>query len=408
LDSKLEILHADGGPVEQVVLQAVRDSWFTFRGKDSQQSDDFRLHNWMEMELDEYLYASGEVVKLWHYPRGPDSGFRVYPGEGPRHLFFGSTGVTHALGEPAWIVRSLPPGSQPPPNGLPTFRLPYVNDDESGRRLGSDSQILFDPPADGDYVVRVTDVRGLGGGAQNDWRYTLHVRSANPSFEVAVGGRDPKVAPGSGREISFTLTRIEGFDGPVTISAKGLPPGFTFHGPAEIAGGQRQALVVLSAAADAVAPGAEADAAVVLEASARIDGHDVVRPVGTLGDIHLTAAPKVTVEILPADGRQPVAGSPVEFAIRPGETIVARVRAVRHDFNARIELGNDAAGRNLPHAVYVDNIGLNGLLIVEGQTEREFFITASPIAKACRRAFHLTTSADGGHASLPAVLTVVP
>ena len=33
LDSKVEILHPDGSPVEQVRLQALRDSWFTFRGK---------------------------------------------------------------------------------------------------------------------------------------------------------------------------------------------------------------------------------------------------------------------------------------------------------------------------------------------------------------------------------------
>jgi hypothetical protein len=129
LDSRLEILRPDGSPVEQVVLQAVRDSWFTFRGKDSSTSDDFRLHNWMEMELDEYLYANGEVVRLWLYPRGPDSGFKVYPGEGKRFNYFGTTALVHALGAPAYIVNPLPPGSQPAPNGLPVFRLNYVNDD---------------------------------------------------------------------------------------------------------------------------------------------------------------------------------------------------------------------------------------------------------------------------------------
>jgi hypothetical protein len=56
----------------------------------------------------------------------------------------------------------------------------------------------------------------------------------------------------------------------------------------------------------------------------------------------------------------------------------------------------------------VDNIGLNGLLIVEGQIEREFFITASPIAKPGTRRFHLRATADGGQVSLPAVLRVLP
>ena len=73
----------------------MRDSWFTFRGKDSNTSDDFRVQNWREMELNEYLYANGEVVKLWHYPRGPDSGFKVYPGFGNRYAFFNTTALAH-------------------------------------------------------------------------------------------------------------------------------------------------------------------------------------------------------------------------------------------------------------------------------------------------------------------------
>ena len=57
--------------------------------------------------------------------------------------------------------------------------------------------------------------------------------------------------------------------------------------------------------------------------------------------------------------------------------------------------------------MYVDNIGLNGLLIVEGQTEREFFITAAPKVRPGVRRFHLRTTADGGQASEPVTLRVV-
>jgi hypothetical protein len=58
--------------------------------------------------------------------------------------------------------------------------------------------------------------------------------------------------------------------------------------------------------------------------------------------------------------------------------------------------------------VYIDNLGLNGLLIVEGQDEREFFITAAPKAPPGRRLFHLRAAPDGGQASLPAVINVLP
>jgi WD40 repeat protein/mono/diheme cytochrome c family protein len=409
LDSRLEVLDAAGRPVEQVVLQAVRDSWFTFRGKDSSGVDDFRIQGWEEMELDQYLYANGEVVKLWLYPRGPDSGFLVYPGSGTRHTFFHTSAVTHALGEPAWIVEPLPRGATPVPNGLPVFRVFHENDDEATRRLGTDSQLTFTPPVDGAYVARVTDVRGFGGPA--DFHYTLSIRAPRPSFTVAVGGKDPQVSPGSAKEITLTATRIEGFDGRIRIEVENLPAGFTFHGPVEIEAGQHEAIGVLSAAVDATAPDAPADEAVKVRAIGVVAGAETVLDLGTLGDIQLAEKPKLTVEILPgADAAvvQQVPGEPLEFTIRPGQTISAKVKVERHDFPGRVEFGKDGAGRNLPHGVFIDNLGLNGLLVVEGQDEREFFITAAPKAAPGRRLFHLRTTQNNGQASLPAVINVLP
>ena len=409
LDSRIEVVDAAGQPVEQVVLQAVRDSWFTFRGKNSTQTGDFRVQNWEEMDLDQYLYANGEVVRLWLAPRGADSGFDVYPGSGSRHTFFHTSAVTHALGEPAWVVEPLPRGAAAVPNGLPVFRLPYENDDEPTRRLGTDSQLIFTPPADGEYVARVSDVRGFGGAS--DYHYTLGIRRPKPSVAVAIEGKDPKVSPGSARELAFKATRIEGFDGPVRIEVAGLAAGFTFHGPIEIEAGQHDARGVLSATADAQAPDEAVDKAVKVRAVAMIDGREVTQDLGTLGDIQLGEKPKLTVEIAP--GSDPavvkqVPGEPLEFTIRPGQTITAKVKVVRHDFKDRIDFGTVGAGRNLPHGAFIDNLGLNGLLIVEGQNEREFFITAAPKTSPGRRLFHLRASPDGGQASFPAVLNVLP
>ena len=131
-------------------------------------------------------------------------------------------------------------------------------------------------------------------------------------------------------------------------------------------------------------------------AKAMVAGREIVQDLGTLGDIQLAAPPKVTLAIEAAS-----------LAIRPGETVSTKVKAIRNGFDGRIEMGRRDAGRNLPHGVFVDNVGLNGLLIVEGQDEREFFITASPIAKPGARLFHLRTTADGGQASPPIVLTVL-
>ena len=103
----------------------------------------------------------------------------------------------------------------------------------------------------------------------------------------------------------------------------------------------------------------------------------------------------------------PPSVEPIEFSIRPGQTITASVKVQRHEFDGRIELGGADSGGNLPYGVFIDSIGLNGLLIVEGQDEREFFITAAPITMPCRRLFHLRATADGGQASVPVVINVL-
>lgn len=395
LDSKIEILDSSGEPVERVVLQAVRDSWFTFRGKDSNTSDDFRVHNWREMELNELLFANGEVVKLYHYPRGPDSGFKVYPGFGNRQTLFDTTPLSHPLGAPCYIVRALPAGTEPSPNGLPVYRLFYENDDDSARRLGKDSKLHFTAPADGDYVVRIRDVRGFGG---EDFGYAMTVRPRKPDFKITIGGQNPKVSPGSGKEFELKVERMDNFEGEIRVDISGLPEGFTASSPIVIEAGQSRAFGVINAALDAKAPAA---AETKLTATATIRGETVTREIGSLGKIELGDPAKLAIEILPNEP-----GKPLEFTIAPGETITSRIKAARIDFKDRIELGKDDAGRNLPHGVYVDNIGLNGLMIVEGETERQFFITAAPWVPDTTRMFHIKTGAAGGHATLPAVLHV--
>ncbi|MFV1994236.1 MAG: c-type cytochrome domain-containing protein [Verrucomicrobiales bacterium] len=406
LDSKIEVLDAEGRPVERVVLRAVQDSWFTFRGKNSDVVNDFRLQNWREMEVNEYLYANGEVVKLWLSPRGPDSGFNVYPGFGKRHTYFGTSALAHPMGEPVYIVRPLPAGAQPSSNGLPVFRLYYENDDEPRRRWGDDSYILFTAPADGEYHARLRDVRGFGG---KDFSYLLKVRPRKPDFEITLKAKDLKISPGSGKEFTLSVERKDDFVGEIRVDVLGLPEGFTASTPVVIERGQHMAVGVINAAPDALAPDALAAKAAVLTARATVQGREVSREIGGLGEIALGEPAKVIVEILPQAGAENVVaeqGKPIEFTIAPGETISARVVATRVDFEERIQLGKEDSGRNLPHGVYVDNIGLSGLLIVPGQNERQFFLSASKWVPESTRYFHLATSANGGQASLPVILHV--
>lgn len=408
LDSKIEILDAQGEPVERVKLQAVRDSWFTFRGKDSDTSSDFRVQYWMEMELNDYLYANGEVVRLWLYPRGPDSGFNVYPGFGKRHTFFGTSPLAHPLGEPCYIVRPLEPGAEPIANGLPVYTVYYENDDDPLRRWGSDSVLLFTAPEEGDYLVRVRDVRGQGGA---DYKYSLTARAPKPDFKLTLKGQNPSVSPGSGKEFTLTADRMDEFDGEIRVDITGLPKGFIATTPIIIEKGQYAAEGIIFAEADAKTPTPEEAAKVKLTATAMIRGKKVSHEVGSLGKVQVGAPSKVTVEIV-ADGDlgQPVQkpGGPLELTIHPGETISAIVRAHRAEgFKDQLPFGKEDSGRNLPFGVFVDNIGLSGLLILQGQDERKFFITAGPEwLPETSRLFHLRTTAAGTQTTRPVLLHI--
>ncbi len=407
LDSFVEVLSADGARLERTRLQAVRDSYFTFRGKDANQSDDFRIFNWEEMELNQYLYANGEVVKLWLYPRGPDSGFMIYPGKGARWGWFDTTPLAHPLGEPCYIVEEVPHGAELVPNGLPVFTVHYENDDDARRELGADSKLYFTAPADGEYLVAIRDVRGFSGP---EYKYTLSIRPRRPDFAVTLHGAGPVVNAGSAKEFRVEVQRRDGFDGAIRVDIDGLPPGFAVTTPLVIEEGQLEAFGVITAAADAASPTPESASATKVTATAIINDAEVVHEVNNLGEIKLADKPKLLVAIVPAEGGvQPVGVSPEgwpEYVIRPGETIMLNVQLERNGYEGEVSFGTVGSGRNLPHGAYIDNIGLNGLLILSGQDRREFFVTAAPWLPETTRTFHINTGVEGNQASWPVVLRV--
>ena len=407
LDSKLEILTADGQPVQRLVLQAVRDSYVTFRGLDSS-GRDCRLHNWEEMKLNEYLYLSGEIVKLFLAPRGPDSGFSFYPHEGSRRGYFDTTPTSHAVNEPCYTVVPRAVGEPLVPNGLPVFPLYYENDDDGLRKWGSDSRLTFTAPADGTYLVKVTDVRAFQGA---DYKYTLTIRPSRPNFDVTLAGGTPTINLGSGKEFSVTANRSDEFDGEIRVDIKNLPPGFGVTTPLIIPAGHLVARGTLNTLPSAKAPTAEQSKAIEITATANIDGKEVVKPVTNFGEIKLGDAPKILVHVLPMDAPAATASPdpnalpvPAEITIAPGQTITARVRIERRGFEGRVAF--EAINQNLPHGVIVDNLGLNGLMIIEGQTERVFFLTAADWVPEQSRTFHLKSTEEGNQTSWPVILHV--
>ncbi|TWT74751.1 c-type cytochrome domain-containing protein [Allorhodopirellula solitaria] len=403
LDPRVAVLDHNGNPVLRTRLQAVRDTYFTFRGKNSSQTNDLRLFNWREMSLNEYLYASGEVVRLSMYPRGPDSGFNVYPNESERWTYFGTSHLTHALGEPAYIVRELAVGESPTANGLPVFDLYYDNDDDPMRIAGKNSRLLFTAPHDGVFVARITDTRAEGG---DDYGYTCSIRAAQPRFTASIDPVKEKLRKGSGREFTVRVDRIDGFDGPVVFEIENLPPGVIANTPLTIEPGQRYAQGTLYIPKDH--QGWVGSRSPLITATAQIHGKRVERTVGPVGQLEVGERPQVIPVLQPSD-RTVEAGKDWTLQIRRGETVSARVVLDRQDgFDGEVKFGNETAGHNTTQGVYVDNIGLNGLLALQGMTEREFFLTADPVSQLGRRSFFLEAQTDKGITSYPITIEVLP
>ena len=405
-DTKIEVLHADGKPVERVLLRAVRDTYNTFRPVDANQGG-ARLVNWEEMEQNQYLYMQGEVVRLFLAPRGPDSQWDFFTIGGKRRCYFDTSATSHALDEPCYIVEPHPPADRAklPPNGLPLFTLHYANDDDAERKLGADSRLMFTAPADGAYLVRVTDTRGFGGDRS---AYRLVVREARPDFSVAMEGVATKINAGTGRSFLVRADRTDGFDGPIAVEIANPPAGFRVSSPLVIEAGHLEAFGTIWPA-----PGAKADDAawknVRVTATAVVNAVPVTKPVNAMPKVEADPADApLYVEMLAtgADGKADVASgqseAPAEVTIVPGQTTTAWLKADRKNFGGSISFDV----QNLPHGVIVMDIGLNGVLIPEGQGERQVFLQCAPWVTEQDRLCYARAREAGNPTSKPVMLHV--
>ena len=404
LDTKIEVLDASGRPVPRVLLRAVRDSELEFRGI-SGDSRGARLKNYEEMFVNDYVYIGGEVVKQFRQRRGPDAENDFYPDTGARFTYFDTTFRAHAVGAPAYQVVPYPVGTTLPGNGLPVFTVNFENDDEAQRKLGKDSRLTFVAPADGTYLVRVADVRGFAG---ENFKYDLVIRRPQPDFKVTLSGANPMVNAGSGKQFSVKAERLDNFGGPIRIDVTGLPPGYQVSTPMVILPGLYEAHGVINALADSPAPTEQNWGLTKVTATATIAGKEVTHDVNNLGAVKRADKPKVIVH-LELEGTPAVSGTmatgfpkPPEITIAPGGSVTCKLRVERNGFNDRIAFDVP----NLPHGIIVDDIGLSGILIPEGQTERTVFLRAEPWVPEQDRTFFAIAQVEGNQGSCPMVIHV--
>lgn len=395
LDSLIEVLESDGSRIDRATLRCIAETVTVLNDRDSVTTG-LRFLAWNDFRVNDFVFVRGEVLKISALPRGPDDDVRLRAIRGQRVGYLETTPSGHAINTPIYKVQIHPPGAQFPPNGMPIIRLPYQNDD-GGPALGKDSMLTFVAPRDGEYRVRLRDVRGGGGP---DHTYRLLARAPQPDFKLALATEQPNVPAGSRIPVDVTVDRLDGWNGPIDVWLEGLPQGITAP-RTTIEEGEMTATLLISDDRPAGSPGLLRAGRLALKGASMIGGRRVERSFPVAGG---TAA----VSVLPTPDLS-VVSAPTLVRIRPGAEEWVDVAIRRNGgYDARVPLDI----RNLPFGVRILDVGLNGVLVTETETSRRFQIYCEPWVKPMKRMVYCTAKTESTPAvevaAAPVVLEVLP
>ena len=357
LDSFLEVLDTKGNRIERATVRATWETSITLADQASTNVG-LRISSWSDLKPGDFVMIGNEIVRIDRLPKGPDEDTFFEQFGGQRLAFFDTTTEAHAVDKPVYKIQLHPPGSKFSNNGLPLVHLYYQNDD-GGPGYSKDSLIHFVASADGEYIVKLRDIQGLGG---ENYGYRLTIREPRPDFRLAVNDRNPNVPVGGCIPLTVTARRMDEFDGPIEVGLQDLPSGFTAT-PGLIQSGQVNSTMLLCASADA-----KLDRAVPLKIVGK--AHSITReanPDDRLKLISLMTAPDVQMIAETKELTIPQGGT--------GKITVSIQR--RNEFGGRVPI----EVRNLPPHVQVPDVGLNGILLNENETRRTFTIEALADAK---------------------------
>lgn len=369
LDSCLQILDAQGKPVERATIRPVMETFATLRDHPST-SPGIRLASDAGLAVGDYLMLGNEIVRISALPRGPDDDTAMESFGSQRVGFFGTTPEAHPIDRPVYKIQIHPPKRQFSPNGLPLIHLNYENDD-GGPGYDKDSYVHFKAPEQGDYYVRIHDVRGWSGP---QFAYRLNVRPTRPDFRLAVSPENPNVPLGGSIPVTVTARRIDGFDGPINVELLDLPAGFQAM-KGVIPPEQASVSILISAA-----PNAQLANAVPLKVSGRAQAGNreiahIANPEDKLALLALMPQPDIKMHAITK-----------VVELEPGQSA---------DVQVQLERQNGFAGRvpvsllNVPRLVRIANFGLNGVLIAETENTRSFKLEALPSAQPMEQVLYV-------------------
>jgi hypothetical protein len=156
-------------------------------------------------------------------------------------------------------------------------------------------------------------------------------------------------------------------------------------------------------------PNAAKWSAAKISANAEVGGKKITHAAGEIAGVKLECEAPMIVSLQPAGASNDAppfsrsdAEKPAEITIAPGEAVSAWVVLKRGSAKGALQFDVE----NLPHGVVVDNLGLNGITLLEGQDAGEIFIKAAPWVPETDRLVFAVSRESGKQASLPVLVHV--
>ncbi len=260
--------------------------------------------------------------------------------------------------------------------------------------LGKDSRLVFAPPADGIYYLRIRDLHHRGG---DSFIYYLEATKAEPDFQLYFDPDKLAAGPGGSAACFVHLERLNGFAGAVDVTVESLPTGMAAS-PLRIPPTMTQGLVVVSASPHAQ-PAAEifrvkgkatlkddkgTKRSIVREAMAK---EEIYLPGGGRGLFNVNTPVAVVTR---APDILAIQVEPAEIVLAPGQEVRLAVKIQRgSDFNKPVTLDvflrhlGTVFGNPLPPGVTVVENKSKTLLGVG--SEGAIVLKAAPDAKPIER-----------------------
>ena len=267
------------------------------------------------------------------------------------------------------------------------------NDDHEDRASGlithqADSWLSAQLKEDGEYYLQLSDTQHNGGPA---YGYRLRVSAPRPDFALRATPSCVNVGAGRDAVVTVCVLREDNFDGPIDLSLKDAPPGFTLSG-ARIPAGRDSVRMTLRAPRQAP----DTPISLCLEGRAEIDGKTVCHEAVPSEDMmqaflyrHLVPAQEMLAAVTNAKRPAPPVGLAQDGPVRVplGGTVSVVVNTPPRPMlqNVRLELSDPPKGISLQDVTvvpqglqftlkaeslavgYTDNVIVQAFVELEGQ-----------------------------------------